>query len=983
VAVADRDGGVVCCLDSHTGGPAVTTISLGRLSSPVLIGRGEEIELLVRTVARPPALVLLEGEAGVGKSRLVAELLTAPEVAPLRHVVGQCHPLREPFPLGPVLDGLRSSGPLPLTQLSPLCGALRALLPELSEQLPESPIPLTDARAERHRVFRATVELFAASAPLVLVLEDLHWADETTMDFLVFLLAQGLPNLSVVATYRREDVTSGSTLLGLGSRLQAGTPSVRVTLQPLTAPDVGRLVAAILDTPEVSAEFASYLHRRTSGLPFAVEECLRLLQERGGIVRRGGRWARQALERLEVPTAVRDSIRERLGRLDAVTRRVVEVVAVLDRPSTDEVIAAASEQEIGEVRDGLAAALACGLLTELSDGRCMFRHALARDAVYRDLPGPRRRGAHLAAAQAILAAGPHPPVAQLAHHFQHAGRWEQAARYAEAAADVAAAAHDDAAVCSFLLRALTNDGLTPEVSYRLGRKLGVAASHSFDHAAAAAALRDVIGRAHHQDADRGELRRLLGVLLVQSGNASAGVEQLKQAVVELKDRPDVAMRVMASLAAPWVVEGDVAEHLAWLERAEAVDRWDASPVDHMAFAIDRATALVSLAHPGWRDADAAVPTEARGDDERRELHRGCLNLAQAQLYIGAYPQAQNHLERSTLLVALSPSLVLGGLQHTTQVLLDWHIGTWEGLEERAAQLCTDMAELPHARIDVEAVAYLLALARGHDGAGEQLAAVLPTAREAGSLPVLAMAAGGLGAWHLASGRAAPAVAVCEEALRVLAPKGLWGWLGDVVPTAVAALAATGRPGDGEALRDHFAGAVDELDAPVCSAAVLSADAHLAEARGQWRHAAQAHERAAVIYRGLPRRYEDLRSRAAAVRCALEGGERRDVDAVLQVLEELDAITAAIEARRLSRVLRRHGVALPYRWRGGRRGYGDSLSPREAEVVELIAAGQQTREIAAALFLSPRTVEFHVAKAMRKLGVRSRRELAAAAAAKNP
>ena len=955
----------------------------GRVTSPVLIGRADELSMLARAVARPPALLLVEGEAGVGKTRVVRELLRTVELERHRHLIGQCYPLREPFPLGPVLEALRRRAALPPRELSPVCGALRALLPELSDDLPPAPPPLDDPRAERHRVFRAAAELVGAHAPAVLVLEDLHWADETTLEFLTFLLAQRPADLSVIVTYRREDLLPDSLLLGLVSRAPADTLPVRVTLPPLSAPDVGLLVAAILDTTEVSAEFARYLHERTGGMPFAVEEYLRLLQERGGIVRRGGRWARQALERLEVPRALRESIRERRDRLDPVARDVVDVVAVFGRAVSDEVIAAATGHDIGATRDGLAAALASGLLQETEDDRCGFRHALARDAVYAELRGPQRRTLHLAAARALLLV-PDPPVAQLAHHFEQAGDTAQATRYAEAAADMAAAAHDDTAVCAFLLQALGAPGVDATTQFRLACKLGMAASHSFDHSDAAVALRRVIDNVELPASDRGELRRLLGIQLVQTGNASAGVAELKQAVVELADRPQAAMRVMVSLAAPWVAEGDAAEHLQWLTRAESVDRAGWDRVDEIAFLIDRATALVSLAHPSWREAEQAVPLTVDDDAQRRELQRGCVNIAQAQLYIGALRHAQQRLEQSSELVAQAPSTVLGGLQRTTQVLHDWHLGEWDGLEARARGLSEEMAALPHARIDVEATVGLLELARGEAAAATTLAPLMPTALQAGSLPVFAMISGGLGAWHLASGRAEQAVAAAAQAIDVLGTKGLWGWLGDVVPTAVTALAASGQPQQARDLRDQVSDAAQRLDAPVLQVACISADAHLAEAAQQWNPAAAQHAEAAAGFRQLPREFEALRSEAAALRCRLLGGDVTGVaDVSATLLEQLDALPASVEFSRLTKLLRQHGIALPYRWRGGRRGYGDALSPREAEVVELVAAGRLTREIADALFLSPRTVEFHVAKAMRKLGVHSRRELGAALAAKNP
>jgi predicted ATPase len=153
----------------------------GRVVSPVLVGREKELARLVSLVATAPAVAVVEGEAGIGKSRLAAELLGAPAVAGLRVLGGACVQIREPFPLGPVVEALRGRvSDLAEADLSPVAGALRELLPELAAALPAAPPPLDDRAAERHRVFRGLAEVLSALGPAILVIEDLHWADGQT-----------------------------------------------------------------------------------------------------------------------------------------------------------------------------------------------------------------------------------------------------------------------------------------------------------------------------------------------------------------------------------------------------------------------------------------------------------------------------------------------------------------------------------------------------------------------------------------------------------------------------------------------------------------------------------------------------------------------------------------------------------------------------------------------------------------------------------
>ncbi|MGW4802356.1 AAA family ATPase, partial [Nonomuraea sp. NPDC004297] len=178
----------------------------GRVVSPVLVGRAEELRRLVAAVSRPPAVVVLEGEAGIGKSRLLAELAARPGTADRLLLRGGARRIREPFPLGPLVEALRGAEePLARAELSPVAGALRGLLPELAPVLPPALEPLDDRAAERHRLFRGLAEMLRALGPVVLVVEDLHWADEQTVEFLAYVLAAPPPGLSVVLTYRGEE----------------------------------------------------------------------------------------------------------------------------------------------------------------------------------------------------------------------------------------------------------------------------------------------------------------------------------------------------------------------------------------------------------------------------------------------------------------------------------------------------------------------------------------------------------------------------------------------------------------------------------------------------------------------------------------------------------------------------------------------------------------------------------------------------------
>ncbi|MFD0782615.1 AAA family ATPase, partial [Micromonospora azadirachtae] len=282
---------------------------------------------LTGALARPPAIVLVEGEAGIGKSRLLREWLAAPHQSTA--LVSVCPPLRESLTLGPIVDAFRViDRPASRLRLTELAGALRPLFPQWSADLPPALEPLDDAKAARHRLFRALDELLRALRVDVLVLEDAHWADEVTLEFLLYVTSrQQSDGPSLVISYRPEEVDAGSLLLRLTSRLPAGVTQLRIALAPMRPEDTAALVSSMLDGNPISQEFTTFMHERTGGLPLALEESVRLMCDRADLVFRDGQWVRLKLRELQVPPTVRDSTRERVGRLSPTARQVLRAAA--------------------------------------------------------------------------------------------------------------------------------------------------------------------------------------------------------------------------------------------------------------------------------------------------------------------------------------------------------------------------------------------------------------------------------------------------------------------------------------------------------------------------------------------------------------------------------------------------------------------------------------------------------------------------------
>ena len=250
------------------------------LRSPRLVDRDAEIARITEALAGPPAVVVIEGEPGIGKTRLVHEALALPAAAGCKALVAACPPFRQPYTLGAVVDAIRQAADqVKGLGLSALAGALRPLFPEWAADLPAALEPAEDATAARHRLFRALAELLGCLQVTVLVIEDVQWADDATLEFLLFLASQGTRQLSLVVTYRREDTPVSSLLWRLPSRLPAGVTQVRLVLGPLDVAATARLVSSMVNDRPVSEAFAAFLHRSTEGVPLAIEESVRLLQQ--------------------------------------------------------------------------------------------------------------------------------------------------------------------------------------------------------------------------------------------------------------------------------------------------------------------------------------------------------------------------------------------------------------------------------------------------------------------------------------------------------------------------------------------------------------------------------------------------------------------------------------------------------------------------------------------------------------------------------
>lgn len=237
-----------------------------------------------------------------------------------------------------------------------------------------------------------------------------------------------------------------------------------------------------------------------------------------------------------------------------------------------------------------------------------------------------------------------------------------------------------------------------------------------------------------------------------------------------------------------------------------------------------------------------------------------------------------------------------------------------------------------------------------------------------------LAASGLATIHLARAEPQAAHEVLNLGLRSVTD---WAWrtADSYLPLAVDVLLACQARAEAAELVRRFAGELRGLDAPGALAALAACRGALAEAAGRPQEAAEHHTRAEGVWRTLPSPYLAARAGERRGRCLLATGDGAGADSLLRALEAFEGLAAVHDAARVKAALRTYDVALPTPWRGGPRGYGQALSPRELEVARLVRGGHTNPEIAHILFLSTRTVDKHVGAVLRKLKVGSRRDLA--------
>ncbi len=413
----------------------------GVLARGVFVGRAAEMALLKDGLENARRgcgrLFMLVGEAGIGKTRTAEELVTHARQDHTSVLIGRCYEGDGAPAFWPWVQILRAymHGRPPKALLADMGrGALdiAQLVPDVRQRLPDLPAPpAVEPEQARFRLFDSVTTFLknaASREPLVLILDDLHWADKPSLLLLHFVAREmAEARLFVVGTYRDVEVDRTHPLTAVVNELRRERLFERIVLRGLPQDDVRALITGI-GGHDVSDAFVWTMFQQTEGNPFFVEEILRHLVEEGIIYRETGRWtSRVSPEQMGIPEGVRAVIGRRLARLGAACNQVLTIAAVIGRDFDVSALEAVGEPLAVPLQDVLEEAVAARVITVVpqATGHFRFAHALIRETLYEALPRGRRVQLHQQIAEVLeqlYGTHPEPHLAELAYHFFEGSR---------------------------------------------------------------------------------------------------------------------------------------------------------------------------------------------------------------------------------------------------------------------------------------------------------------------------------------------------------------------------------------------------------------------------------------------------------------------------------------------------------------------------------------------------------------------------------
>lgn len=425
---------------------------------PTLIGRTDHLTGIHLNIERTKkglgGLILVSGEAGIGKSRLLAEAKTYALAQDFLLLQGNCFLMDVNCPYAPLLDLWRSffahlPPVLSEMDMEKITQDLFPLLPELlsSNNLPFLP---TDPEQEKRRLFAVMRNLLiqlAKQQPVLFIIEDLHWSDDTSLDFLHSLarISSSAPLLLLI-TFRSDE--THPPLKSWLAQLDRERLAQEIQLAPLSRNEVDAMLSAIFEQRHTSLDMRRFLHSElldaiytfTEGNPFFVEEILTSLITSGNISYIHGYWNRTSLQELHIPRSIQDSVQQRIEPLSQEARYTLTLAAVIGRRFDFTLLQQLTQLQEEQLLSCIRELLSAQLVHEESAERFVFRHALTREAIYKNLLARERLTLHRNIANTLTllyADALEAHAGELASHFYQGEVWQKAIEFAQRAGEQA------------------------------------------------------------------------------------------------------------------------------------------------------------------------------------------------------------------------------------------------------------------------------------------------------------------------------------------------------------------------------------------------------------------------------------------------------------------------------------------------------------------------------------------------------------------
>ncbi|HEX3264255.1 MAG TPA: AAA family ATPase [Candidatus Limnocylindrales bacterium] len=949
------------------------------LQSPVLVGRDAVLAAIGAKISEARAgrgqTVLIAGEAGIGKSRVVGTLIRQAQQAGFRYAKGDIAPQDQLVSLASIRDLARSMDRRDFGELGS----------ELLGSQAETAGNGADALASRRIVVHDIANRIsgAIDRPTLLVFEDVHWADELTLEVIGELARLGVrkPQL-IVAVYRPEELPPGSIHREWRARLLTQRVAEEIVLGRLEAPETAQVATMILGTGlPAPRDVSEAVHARTNGIPLHIEELLAALGDDAG----DGRKIRDAT----VPSTIEDAVLARVGRLSPDAQATARAGAVMGRCFVTDVLAGVMGRAPAELDGALDELVAAGILYPfqfIDLGYYDFRHQLLRDALYASVPTGDLRRLHARAAEfgdvLIGATEVHKSV-----HYERAGLRPQAFRAALAGARAAAAVTSRFESFELYRRAVANipEDLPPSeaadvwMSYcwagfavddvpaaedaaRKARALYLEAGRPADAAGALVALaslarRDVRPRSERKrllDAAEAELTALPPE--TQHYGVFADL-RFTQALLEIDAaRIPETRRLIADC---WTHAQQAAEE----ENLVEVVRLD---VAHMEAWADVLEGDVAGGLPRMLE-QARLAREANLEGTGVTNYRIAADLAARVM---DYPMATVGMTEGIRYADQIQQSYCRHVLAATSALLDWASGAWDDAVV-TAELELVQRGSRRGSIGSRAVLAFVSLGRGDvERARTLLEASLAITRSSGEIDLVLPALWGLAETALVDSDPGRALDHCWEAVELADPTAERALLVPFVVTGTRAALLDRRPEGAQKWLDRVTPMVS-LWTELARPALEHADGLMRTASGATVQARASLESAVAGWDARGRIWEATWARldlAAALIRANRHGEALPVLAdVLAVARRLGSLPILRRAESLERSARsRAGDVEPWH----------PLSAREFEVARLVAHGLTNGQIAEQLFVSPKTVGAHIEHILAKLGVARRSEIAA-------